>query len=168
MVRIADQGPIQALFRGLSICFLAAGFERFRKEGLMEMVGWAERVNSDPAPRPHGLQSITRDRAKCGRLLRKCSPSGTEHVRITDASIFLICSKHLAPYLVPRRGLGTRLERAINRVSAIFHGGVYFLPQNGNEFRSGWPGQVRPHGPGHKLDWTGPLPLYEPPLSGIF
>ena len=44
-------------------------------------------------------ESLIGEQQKPAALLRKRSPSGTDHVQIADLSIFLFCSNELEQYL---------------------------------------------------------------------
>jgi hypothetical protein len=78
------------------------------------------RVDLRPVRELHCLQRVTGELQNVGLPLRKRSPSGTEHVRIGDTSIFLICSKRLAQHLVDLRRPDTRSDVSVNPASWIF------------------------------------------------
>jgi len=100
-VRIADQAPIPALFRRRSIHFTTSTWTTLSGRQKHHRRQAGPRVNFTGAAEAHGYQRLTGKRAIPGVPLRICSPSGTEHVRITDLVIFRFCSNGLAQHLVP-------------------------------------------------------------------
>ncbi|HTN98983.1 MAG TPA: hypothetical protein VL101_18540, partial [Nordella sp.] len=99
-------------------------------------VGWAtaekpgERINFGSGSGRHGLRSLTILEPSFGFLLRICSPSGTEHARITDHLIFHICSRDLAQHLVAVVTFGTSAAGAVNLFQGAFRAAhLPFVPK---------------------------------------